>query len=846
MTNLSLAAKLLRRELRGDLKGFGVFLVSLFLGVAAISGVGSINWALKAGLEQDGRRLLGGDVDLRLLHRDADDDQRAWLRANAGRVSDTVEMRAMARPAGDKSKRALVELKAVDDAYPLAGAFIAEPDRPLTELLAERDGAWGAVVDANLLTRLGLETGARVRVGEAAFELRARVVTEPDRVASLFSFGPRLLVSRGALEATGLVKPGSQIRYHSRVLLKTGQSVDAWKDDLAEAFPQAGWRVRTAAEAAPGVRRFMDRMNLFLSFVGLTVLLVGGIGIAGAVSSFLAQKTATIATLKCLGAPGRLVFGLYMAQVMALALLGVAAGGAVGATFPYIVDGIAGGDLPARPVAALYPVPLALAAAFGLLTAATFAVWPVARAREVPAAQLFRDTVAPNLARPRPTYMAAGVVGVVLLAALTLASASDRYFAAWFVGGAIATLGLLALGARLVKRWAQRYMERARTGHGAGARMAIGNLQRPGAATTGVVLSLGLGLSVLAAIMLIEGNLSKQINERLPDQAPAFFFVDIQPGQVAAFDAAVTGVNGTSGYQRVPSLRGRIVKIAGKPVEQVDVAPGSRWAIRGDRALTYAATSRKGSDIVAGEWWPTDYAGPPLISLDAGLARGFGVALGDTLTLNILGREVTAKIASLREIDWRSLRFDFAIIFAPGTLEGAPQTHIAAIEAPTSAEDAVEAAATDAFPNISAIRVRDALQAAADMLAGIGWAIRGTAALTVLAGAVVLAGALAAGRRRRIYDSIVFKVLGATRGRIAQVFAVEYGLLGLVTGGLAAGVGTLTAWAVVRFLMRMDWTFLPGTLASTLVICIALTLAVGFFSTWRALGQSAAPYLRNE
>jgi putative ABC transport system permease protein len=351
---------------------------------------------------------------------------------------------------------------------------------------------------------------------------------------------------------------------------------------------------------------------------------------------------------------------------------------------------------------------------------------------------------------------------------------------------------------------------------------------------------------VLVAIALIEGNLNRQISERLPEQAPAFFFVDIRPRQVAAFDAAVTGIDGTSGYQRVPTLRGRIVKINGTDVEDAAVDPHSQWAIRGDRALTFATDKPEQSKIVKGTWWPENYAGPPLISFDAGLAAGFGVGLGDTLTLNILGREITATIGNLRDIDWRSLRFDFAIIFAPGTLEGAPMTHIAAIEAPPDIEEAVEKAATDPFPNISAIRVRDALAAAGKMLAGIGAAITGTAGLTIIAGAVVLAGVIAAEHQRRVYDAVVFKVLGATRRRILAVYLLEYGMLGLLTGVIAAAIGSLTGWAVVRFLMQSDWVFLGDVVAITTTLCIIVILAAGLFSTWQALGQKAALHLRND
>jgi len=684
--------------------------------------------------------------------------------------------------------------------------------------------------------------GGTIKVGAALFQVRATVTSEPDRSASLFSFGPRLLVAKKALAATDLIQPGSQIRYHARAVLVPGTDFKVWRDNMDAAFPNAGWRVRSLDNAAPGVQRFIDRMTLFLSFVGLTVLLVGGLGVANTVGSYLESKTATIATLKCVGAPGRLVFKLYMAQVMVLAAVGTVIGLAIGGGGGYAFAVAAAGRMPVTPIAGLYAGPLLTAGLFGLLVAATFALWPIARAREVPAAALFRDAVAPNTARPRRAYMAAAVIGIVMLGAFTIMTADDRYFASWFVAGALATMSLLRLGAYLVAAGARRLNL---TG-GAALRLAIANLHRPGAATTSIMLSLGCGLAVLVAVGLIQGNLTRQVAERLPDRAPAFFFMDIQPHQVAAFDAAVTSIAGTGNYQRVPTLRGRIVKIAGTPVAERAIAPNVQWAVRGDRALTYTAAKPAAAEVVAGKWWDAAYTGPPAISLDAGLAKGFGVTLGDTLTFNVLGREITATIQSLREIDWRSLRFDFAVIFAPGTLDGAPQTHIAAIEAPPSAEDAVEKAATDGFANISAIRVREALAAAANLLAGIGAAVTGTAAITVLAGALVLAAAVAANRRRQIYDSVVFKVLGATRRRLLGVFLLEYGVLGVVTAIVASAVGTLAAWGIVTYLMHMPWVFLPETVAVTAFSCILVTLAVGFFGTWRVLGQKATPHLRNQ
>ena len=829
------------RELRGGLKGFRILVACLALGVAAISGVGSLSQSIEAGLQRDAKKLLGGDVALRLLHREATEAQLGYLRAN-GRLSAVVEMRAMARGIKYIDKRSLVELKAIDNLYPLIGKIALKKGKNLADALARKGGVWGAAVEANLLPKLKIKLGDMVKVGEGQFLITAIVDKEPDRVANILSFGPRLMIRAEALAETKLVQPGSQIRYRYRIQVPDGQNASDWIERLKAAFPKAGWRIRTTEQAAPGLQRFIDRMTLFLSFVGLTTLLVGGVGVTNAVDSYLESKTRVIATLKCLGAPSGLVFRIYFLQILALAGFGIVAGLIVGGLGPVAAISAMKGLLPVEPVADIYPLPLFLATIFGILVSLTFALWPLARAREVPAANLFRQSVQPANFRPHRKILTATFVGVVALSSLTIYASNDRWFAIWFVGGAILTLLLLRGGAGLLTWWTRRIDNIRHTE----LRLALANIHRPGAATASVVSSLGLGLSVLVAIALIEGNLSRQVNERLPVSAPAFFFIDIQPDQVAAFDRTVTGFDGAGDYKRVASLRGRIVKIAGVPVEEVDVVPGSAWAIRGDRALTYAAKPAEGTEIKAGKWWPENYQGPPQISLDENLARGFGVDLGDSLTLNILGREIEAKITSLRAIDWRSLRFDFAIIFAPGTLEAAPHSHIAALQAPRELEDPVEKAVTERFNNISVIRVREALQSAADILDGIGMAVRATASVTILGGALVLAGAIAAGRRRRVYDAVVFKTLGATRMRLLRAFLIEYGLLGLSTAVISGAIGTFTAWAVVVWLMDMQWKFIPQAVWLTLVVCLVVTLAVGFAGTWRALGQKAAPLLKNE
>ena len=858
MNGLALPLRLARRELRGGLAGFRVFIACLALGVGAIAAIGSLSKAVETGLKEDARVLLGGDVELRMVHRPAPAPALAYLAANAD-LSATAEMRAMARlaAAGPGGRRILVELKAVDGAYPLYGALEFAPARDIRAALAARGALWGAAVDEGVLARLGVVQGDVLRIGEADFEIRATIRREPDRGARAFTLGPRVMISAPALAATGLVRPGSLVYHHYRVRLAPEIDTGDWIANLREAFPEAAWRLRDFSGAAPGLRRFLDRITLYLTLVGLTALLVGGVGVAGAVKNYLDGRRDTIATLKCLGAPASVIFRTYFAQIFALAAAGIAVGVLLGALAPVGFARLLHDRLPVVARLDLYAGPLLLAVVFGLLTALVFSLWPLARARDLPAASLFRDLVAPARGRVRPLHLAVMGAALAALAGLAVFSAADRWIALWFVVGAAASFLAFRAAAWLLARAAaaagRMIAGRAgargggRPGVGRpGLRLALANLHRPGAPTSSVVLSLGLGLTVLVAIALIHGNLTRQVAERMPRAAPTYFFIDIQPHQVAAFDAALSAIPGVSDIRHLPSLRGRITRVAGVPVARAKYAPHVAWAVRNERGLTYAATPPEGARIVAGDWWPADYAGPPLISFDAHIAEGMGIGVGDKLTINILGRDVEATIANLRVIDWTTLGMNFTVIFAPGTLEAAPHTRIATARATPEAELPAFRAVTRSFANVSAVRVKDALESVGRLLGQIAAAVRVTAAITLLAGTLVLAGAVAAGHRRRVYDAVVLKVLGATRRRVLSAYLLEFGILGMATAAIAAALGTGAAWFVVVRVMRAPWVFLPEIVAATVVACTLATLLMGFWGTWRALGQKAAPLLRND
>tara|TARA_A100001011_G_scaffold149037_1_gene157207 strand:- start:16348 stop:18900 length:2553 start_codon:yes stop_codon:yes gene_type:complete len=839
--NLSLAIIFSFRELRSGLKGFYLFISCLAIGVAAIAGVGTVSESIEAGLARDGKKLLGGDLSIRLIHRPATEKQKKFFDKTSD-FSEVIEMRSMVQSYKSKAYRTLAELKAVDQAYPLVGNILLNQRLTLKEALQEKNGVFGAVVDKNLLTKLNLKIGDFINIGEAQFRLTGTIKKEPDKVANILSFGPRVMIASLGLYKTKLVQPGSQIRYRYRVSLSDAAEIKNWQKQLNETFPAAGWRIRTSNDGTGGLRRFIDRMTLFLTFVGLTTLIVGGVGISNAVSNFLNSKNKTIAIYKFLGAPSDLIFWIYALQLGILALFGLLLGIAVGAILPALGFLVLNDVFPVSPVISVYPKPIVIAVIYGILIVLIFSTWPLAKAKAIPATNLFRDNIQLRKIKPHGGYKVILAILCSILSSVILISSDEILFNLYFIVGTCFVFLILKIFSTQLIQLSQKIIIKKNTA----LRLAITNLNRPGSIASSIVLSLGLGLTVLVAISLIEDNLGNQIKKRLPDMAPAFFFLDIQTDQKSYFDQTIKKISGIGNYKRVATLRGRIVKINNISVEKVDISPNVRWAVRGDRALTYSKEQAEGTEITAGKWWPKEYTGKPLISLDSAIARGFGVTIGDTLTLNVLGREIKGEIASLRKINWRSLRFDFAIIFSPGVLDNAPHSHIAALQAPEALENKIEEDILNKFKNVSIIRVREALEAAAQILNGIGMAVRSISTITLLVGSLVLAGAIAAGRQRRIYEAIIFKVLGATRWTIIKSLIYEFCFLGFLTSFCSIILGTLVGWIVVRYLMELNWQFSLNSILVSVIICLLITIIAGLGGTWSALGQKAAPQLRND
>ncbi|RVC48320.1 FtsX-like permease family protein, partial [Mesorhizobium sp. M4B.F.Ca.ET.088.02.2.1] len=592
-------------------------------------------------------------------------------------ISHSASMRSMAR-LEDGSDQALVEAKAVDDAYPLFGALATEPALPRAALFGERSGVFGAAAPELLFDRLNLKLGDRVKLGGATFELRARLANEPDAVSDGFGFAPRLLVSSEGLAASGLIQPGSLVENAYKIRLPAGASeadLKAIQDRAAKAFPEAGWSIRTRSNAAPALSSNIERFSQFLTLVGLTALVVGGVGVANAVRAYLDGKRGVIATFKSLGASGGFVFTVYLVQILLIAGVGIVAGLILGAAMPFAASAALQSVIPVPAEGGFYPGALAMAALFGLLVTLAFALLPLGRARDVPATALFREMGFESRGFPRLPYVAAAVGIALFLAALAILFSGDRRIASIFVGATIVAFVVLRLVGALVQ-WAARKSPRVRS---VALRLALGNIHRPGALTPSVVLSLGLGLTLLVTLALIDGNLRRQISGSLPERAPNFFFVDIQSGDVDAFSALV-GKEAPGGMlAKVPMLRGRVMALNGIDVGKVSVPPEGAWVLRGDRGLTYDAKMPANATLTQGAWWPQDYAGEPLVSFSAEEGRQIGLKLGDTVTVNVLGRNVTARIANFRQVEWETMGINFVMVFSPNTFAGAPHGWLATL-----------------------------------------------------------------------------------------------------------------------------------------------------------------------
>jgi putative ABC transport system permease protein len=826
-----------RRDLHTGFRGLRLLFICLFLGVATLAAIGSLTSAITNELAIRGQALLGGDIEVGMTQREASPREKAAF-GKLGRLSETIRMRAMAQRVamggGDQLPAVLTELKGVDRAYPLYGALRLSHGPYTRQIPADH-----ILIDSALATRLQVDRGDRLRYGTADFTIADIVADEPDRVGEGFTLGPVALVSMEGMRRTGLLQPGSLYESKYRIALAAGQDARTVREALEKRFVSEGWEYKDRDRAAPGANRFFERMGQFLSLIGLAALIIAGIGVSNGVGSYLALKRGGIATLKILGATSADIERIYLLQVGAVAAFAISVGLVIGALLSPAIVLLAGDMLPVQPGFRIYPIPLATSAVYGSLIALMFTLPPLARARTQPAAAIFRALVEQGKVFDRRNLFLVGLTGLVLVA-LVLGTAREPLFSAAVLGATTAVLLLLLGLGWLVSRMAKRV---PRPRHPLG-RLAIVNLYRPGAQTSALVVALGLALTLFVTLAGIQTSLQSEISRTVPKKAPNQFVLDIPATEAAKFHEIVAKEAPTAKLNVVPTLRGTIVAYGGQRVVDLKELPEGAWFLRGERGVTYSASLPEGSDLVAGQWWPVNYGGPPLVSFDEAAAKILKVGVGDTLTVSVLGREIEARIASLRKVNWDTMGFNYVLVFSPNTLKNAPHSLASTITMPPGREAAVTRALLRNFPGVSVIAVGEVLGQISGLLDQMSSAIIAAASVAIFAGIAVLVGAIAASRQARSYDSVILKTLGATRFQVLATQVLEYGLLASVLAIISLALGSVAAWYVIVQVFDFGWAPDWPVVLVTLLGGALLTLGIGIAGSLPLMSVRPAQALR--
>ena len=881
--------KMAWRETRGGRRHFVYFFICIAVGVGAVVAVSLFGSHVNRAVTKEARGLLGGDVEIRSSHPLGADGER-MLRSLANRGIETIHVSELVAMAARQESHPvfqnsppltqIVELKAVELAYPFYGTVRLEPAQPLDRLLHPDRAAcggspcFGAVVQEALLFRMRLSLGERVKIGQVTFLLTGVVRMEPDRMANAFSLGPRVIISREGLMAAELIKPGSRVRERHLLKLPDGMPSEPVRAELRERLAAASVRITGYRDAQPQLKQFLEQLGRYLGLIGLTALFIGGLGVAMSIHAFIREKLKTIAILKTVGADSATIVRTYVAQALCLGLLGSLAGMVGGIllqiVLPPLLVGVFASEIldqlgVSAELSATSMWPLAKGGLLGLLATLLFTMWPLLSIREIKPAAIFRREVEVNQPEEAGSWwrrwglddrlkLLTGVGLLTGLAGLSVWQAGNVKVGTLFIGGLALAVAILFFCARLFIGWLARLPQVSSLT----LRYAVGNVARPGGQTTGILVAIGIAVTIIVTVSLVEKALLGQVGEKRPVDAPTFFFIDIQPDQTDGFVRLVARQAGFK-PELTPLVRSRLYAVDGQTVkieeepEQDEKGEESKeerrrqWYLSREYVLTFLDQLPKGNEIVQGRWWKSGQAfTKPLVSVEEEAAKALGLNIGSTVEFDIQGATVAAEVFNIRKVDWGNFSTNFYMIVSPGSLDGAPLTYVGTIHVPPQQEVPLQQAVVATFPNISAIHVGDVLDNFGRVLDRLSLAIRAIALFCLVAGGVVMAAALAATRYRRLYESVILKALGATRALIATIFAVEYLLLGLVGGTIAIGLSSALSWLVLSYIFELSWSLQPTVLLTGLVLTMILTLTVGFLSTFRILGERPLSILRHE
>jgi putative ABC transport system permease protein len=841
---LALAFRLAVRELRAGPRHFKIFLAVLVLGLTTISLVMMVSRNMTLSLQENGRSILGGDMAVQQIYKPHSENFRAFFEQKQARLSQTIDLRAMARnPQSDETT--LVELKGIDAVYPLIGDIVTNPVNIISDLQRNPDHV---LVDESLLQRLQLKMGDVLALGEKSYKIAGVILKEPDRASSgRFGLAPRVMMGTEALDASGLIQTGSMVYYDLRILFATPPDFETLKNEIKNNFPESeGFRIRTSDRANPQFENSIGRLSLFLTLVGLSGLLVGGIGLSNACRHYFATRLKTIAMLKSIGTDLSLIHKIYLLQILMVTFCAILLSIFLSFAAVLGLHPVLNHYLPFPLEAHIVPQDVLVVAGFGILTTLIFCLSPLAQALQTPASSLFQSGLVYLSSRIDPKTIFLSTLALVALTALILLTSTNPIFSLFFMMAAFFIYAFFALwGSVLIllskKLVLYKYIEKFLS-----LRFALKNLHRPNNLTLITVLSLGLGLTILVSVSLIENNFRSMLTQNKPEDMPSFFFIDIQKDQQQNFSALVQSIPSAQYLRLSPNIRGRLIRVNTIDAETALKDPSESWLLNNDRGLTFASEIPAHSEILDGVWWPENYSGKPLVSIVEDVAKAFEVGVGDELTISVLGREITAEIANIRSVEWTNFTISFALTFSPNVLENVPFTYLATIQTDPAQELFLQKQVAEQFPNITVIRLSEAIETATSFLRQIGLVVQITAVISLLMGVLVLMGAMAASQARRSYETVLLKVIGADPKFLIRIFSLEFFIIALGTALLACILGSLSAYLVIRFVLDISfyWNWTP--IFVTLILGLVALAAVGLWGLTQSLRQAPLQYLRND
>ena len=836
-------------ESRGAWRRFLFFILCIAVGVGAIMTVKSFSNLINTAIQGESKGLLAADLEIKGSWEQNQEDikiQQNVLPPGTQFLS-IKELHAMAQfPQPDGTKASLlVELKSVPSKapfYPMYGSIELNPPHPLSEMLSDH----GAVVDPSFLLRTNLKTGDSFQLGKTRVRINATVIKEPDRITRAFSIGPRVFVSHPTLKEADLVQTGSRIKHRTLIQLPDTFELEKALALLERGLTDKTVKLRTYKDMESSINKSIERMGQYLGAVGVIALLMGGIGVAVIVRTFMAQKLDTIAILNCLGAPSRTIVKVYFLQALLLGLSGSVVGVTLGYGLQFLLPAKLSGLINLNLEPEFYWVPALHSLALGMITALLFCLWPLLRAVKTKPLRLFRrnfeeEELSAGTVWDRRT---AGLLSFLVMTGVVIWQAgSIRHGLVFVLALVISALLLAGLAALLIKG-----LQKLPPSKQMMRRYGLANLHRPNNQTRSIITCLGMGIMLVLTVRLVQMDMITMLKENTEINPPNYFFIDIQTDQTETFIKTLDRVVPGAEMTLTPLVRSKFYDIDGRLAKnwQYKNQRKEEWFINRDFVTTHMDGGELPKDnvIVQGTWWKKDNASIPQISLEEDAARRFGAKIGSQLTMDIQGIKVTAPVTSIRKVNWRNMRTNFYMIFSTGALKGAPVTYVSTVHVPETKELELQHAMVNALPNITALSTRDIVDTIESVVEKLKTLVDFMSGFTIIAGLIILSGSIASTKYRRLKESAVLKILGAKRNKVAGILGVEYATVGVLAGVVGVSLSSGLSWAVMEYLVKAPWHPRPEVMLWTLVLSIALTTFTGVISSLDVLKNKPLKTLR--